>query len=272
MQFLFLLKKVVTYFLLPLQLSLLLMLLGGALCSLTRRKGFGTLGKISLSAGILLLLVLSHKQVGIALLQPLETRYAAIPELAPGEPLPAALAECRAIVVFAGGVSNTPWLPATSRLSEVGLARLVEGVRLARLLPDALLILTGPAYEQDAPESETAAAALARAAESLGIAPERMRLITAARDTEGEVAALHALYGDMPLALVSSASHMPRIMGYAQKAGLHALACPAGYKIRPNAKFRWHEWTADISGLGNSTGGIYERLGTLWARLRGRTD
>jgi len=267
MSFFFWLKKAVTYFLLPLQFSLVLMLLGGVLVWLTKRK---ILGRLCLTTGLLLLLGFSFKPVGRALLGPLETHYAPIPELAGGDALPPELAECRAIVVFAGGAANTPRLPATLRLSEAGLARLVEGVRLARLLPEATLILTGPARDADAPESETAAATLARAAESLGIEPERMRLLTTARDTEGEVAALAALYSDTPLALVSSASHMPRIMAYAEKAGLHALPCPAGFAIRPDAKFRWNEYTADISGLAHSTGGIYERLGRLWARLRGR--
>jgi len=267
----FWLKKAVTYFLLPLQFSLTLMLLGGVLVWLTRHK---VLGRLCLTSGLLLLFTFSFKPVGRALLSPLETRYAPIPELAVGDALSPELAECRAIVVFAGGAANTPRLPATLRLSEVGLPRLVEGVRLARLLPEATLILTGPARDKDAPESETAAATLARAAEALGIEPRRMRLLTTARDTEGEVAALAALYGpETPpsrLALVSSAAHMPRIMAYAEKAGLHALPCPAGFAIRPDAKFRWNEYTADISGLAHSTGGVYERLGLLWARLRGR--
>ncbi|KXU35025.1 hypothetical protein AXK12_00190 [Cephaloticoccus capnophilus] len=268
MPLLFWLKKAVTYFLLPLQLSLTLMLLGGILVWLTRRK---ILGRLCLTSGLLLLLGFSLKPVGRALLGPLETRYAPIPELAVGEALPPELAECRAIVVFAGGAANTARLPATLRLSEAGLARLVEGVRLARLLPEATLILTGPARDKGAPESETAAATLARAAESLGIEPQRMRLLTTALDTEGEVAALAALYGpNTPLALISSAAHMPRIMAYAEKAGLHALPCPANFAIRPDPKFRWNEYSADISGLTHSTGGIYERLGLLWAYLRGK--
>jgi len=266
MAFFFWLKKGITYFLLPLQFSLCLMLLGAWWGTFTPRK---ILGRLSLGLGLALLLVFSFKPVGRALLGPLETRYPAIPELSPGELLPPQLARCRAIVVFAGGGANTPELPATLRLGDAGLARLVEGVRLARLLPDATLILTGPARDAGAPENKTAAATLARAAESLGIAPQRMRLLTTARDTEGEVAALAALYGsDTPLALVSSASHLPRIMGYAQRAGLDALACPAAFAIRPNPKFRWNDYNADISGLANSTGGIYERLGNLWARLR----
>jgi len=265
MLFFFWLKKVITYFLLPLQFSLTLMLLGGVLVWLTKQK---VLGRLCLTTGLLILLAFSFKPVGRSLLGPLETRYAPIPELAVGDTLPPELAACRAIVVFAGGGANTPRLPATSRLGEVGLARLVEGVRLARLLPEAILILTGPARDTGAPESETAAATLARAAEALGIEPERMRLLTTARDTESEVAALAALYSDTPLALVSSAAHMPRIMAYAEKAGLHALPCPAGFTIRPDAKFRWGEYTADISGLAHSTGGIYERLGLLWAHMR----
>ncbi len=259
------LKKAVSYLLMPLQLSLLLMLVGLTLGWFSRRV---QLGKILATAGVLLLLILSHKQVGLALLQPLESHYAAILELPPGTPLPAELAACQAIVVLGGGHASTPGLAATNRLSTSAASRMMEGVRLARLLPAAQVILTGPGLTRDA--VETHGAVMAQAAQSLGVSATRMELLTSARDTEEEINALHERFGDTPIALVTSAWHMPRAMAYARKTGLNALPCPADFTARPNADFRWNDWTCDLTGLERSTKGIYERLGTLWAHLRGR--
>lgn len=259
----FTLKKAVSYFLMPLPFSISLMLLGLALTACTRHR---RPGRILLVSGLGLLLVLSHKQVGLALLLPLETRYPAVPELAAGAPLPPDLAACRAIVILGGGHADTPGLPATARLSPSAASRLQEGVRLARLLPDATLILCGPGL----PDRPTHAAVLATGAQSLGVDAGRMRLLTEVRDTADEAQQVRALLGDTPFALVTSAWHMPRAVALMQKAGLHPRPCPADFAARPNPDFRWSDWTCDLTGLDRSTKAVYERLGLLWARLRGQ--
>jgi uncharacterized SAM-binding protein YcdF (DUF218 family) len=260
----FWLKKAVTYVLMPLQFSLILVVTGLILLWFTRRT---RTGRGLITAGVLLLLILSHKQVGLALLQPLESRYPAIPELAVGAALPADLAACRTIVVLGGGHADTPGLPAAQQLSASASSRLSEGVRLARILPDARLVLTGPG---NSPGGETHAAVMARAATALGVSPDRLHLIDTPRDTEEEIAAVRTLLGDAPVAVVTSAWHLPRTMAYAQKAELKAVPCPADFSARANPEFRWNDWTCDLTGLERSTKGIYERLGLLWARLRGR--
>lgn len=258
----FWLKKAVTYCLMPLQFSLILMLLGLGLLLFTRRI---RTGKWLLAAGVLSLLVLSHKQVGMALLLPLETRYAAIPDFPAGAPLPLELAACRTIVVLGGGHADTPGLSATNRLSESAASRLTEAVRLAHLLPEARLVFSGPG----APGRPTHAATLAAAARSLGVDPARFVLVETARDTAEEAAAVKALIGSAPFALVTSAWHMPRSVALMRGQGLAPLPCPADFGTRRNPDFRWNDWTCDLTGLDRSTKAIYERLGLLWARLRG---
>jgi len=260
---LFALKKFVSYFLMPLQFSLGLILVGTLLGFATRRA---RLGRVLVLVGVGLLLVLSHKQVGMALLNPLETRYAAIPDVAPGAPVPADLAACRAVVVMGGGHSDTPGLAASHRLSASALARLTEGARIARLVPQARIICTGPGETGH----DTHAAVLARAAAALGVDPARIELIADARDTEEEAAALARRFGTEPIAVVTSAWHMPRTVALLRRHGLNVLPCPADFTARPNPDFRWNDWTCDLSGLERSTKAIYEYLGLTWAKLRGR--
>jgi uncharacterized SAM-binding protein YcdF (DUF218 family) len=257
-------KKSVTFWLMPLQAGITLMVVGILLGRCTRwvRSGRGLL-----LAGLLVLIVTSNRQVGFRLLRPLESQYPPVPELSAGDPLPADLAACRLIVILGGGQTDFAAWPATSKLSPYALGRMVEGVRLARLLPEAKLITTGPGRDAGSP---THARMLAAAAESLGVAPARFSVIETARDTEGEAAELFRRIGPAPFALVTSAWHMPRAMALMRQAGLHPLACPADFHARANDRFDWSDWEWGLEGLQCSTWAIYERLGMAWAGLRGK--
>ena len=261
---LFWLKKAVSYWLMPLPFCLALMIAG---VLLLRSARWSRLGRQLLIAGVLLLLILSNKQVGIALLRPLENQYPAIPELPAGAPLPAPLAACHTIVILGGGHADAPGLSATNKLSTSATARLMEGVRLARLLPDATLIVSGPG----AGDGATHASVLAAAAVSLGIEPRRIVQIDTARDTDDEAQELKRRLGPhTPFALVTSAWHMPRAVALMRRAGLNPLPCPADFLAQAGADRRAGDWLFDLSGLERSTWAVYERLGTAWARLQGK--
>lgn len=259
----FWLKKAVAYFLMPLPFSLLLLTVGFIFTAFSRRSRRGW---FFLGLGFLTLLLASHKQVGLRLLTPLEAAYPALPDLTPPHAIPAALAGCHFIVVLGGGQSDNPAFPALQSLSSSAFARAVEGARLARALPDAKLIVSGPAVAAN----ESHADRLARAIGSLDIARDRFVKIEHARDTEDEAHAVRELVGDAPVALVTSAWHMPRAMALFRAAGVNALACPTDFQARPNADFRWDDWTFDTTGLDRTTMAVHERLGLWWLRLRGR--
>jgi uncharacterized SAM-binding protein YcdF (DUF218 family) len=198
--------------------------------------------------------------------RPLESQYASVPELREGAAPPPELAACRYVVVLGGGHSDTPGLSATQRLSPSALGRVVEGVRLLRALPSATLIVSGPAVGNNPSHARV----LAEAARSLGIGNRSVELIDTARDTEDEAAAVRRIAGDAPVALVTSAWHMPRAAALFRKAGVKALPCPADYSARPNADFRWVDLTWDTASLERSTWAVRERIGMMWARLRGK--
>jgi uncharacterized SAM-binding protein YcdF (DUF218 family) len=221
-----------------------------------------------LVTGLLLLFVASNKQVGQMLLRPLESQYSSQSELTAGAPLPAPLASCRAIVVLGGGHSDQAGLSALNQLSSSALARIAEGVRLARMLPQATLIVSGPAAGKT---GATHASVLAAAAVSLGIDPKRIVQIDTARDTDDEVQAVKQRLGTTtPFALVTSAWHMPRAMGLTRRAGLPAIACPVDFLVHVDGEFHASDWGFDLSGLAESSWAIHERLGIAWAKLQGK--
>jgi len=264
---LFWLKKALSFWLMPLPCSLALMIAGLGLLGFSRGQGprCRRLGRGLLVGGVLLLLFFSNHFVGVRLLRPLESRYPPVPELGPGPP-PAALARCQYVVVLGGGHAENPALSATNQLSVDALARVMEGVRLARALPAARLVVTGPG----AAVCSTHAAVLAQSTMSLGVDAARIIRIEQALDTEEESQAVRQLAGDAPVALVTSAWHMPRAFALFRGTGADVLPCPTGILAKSGPGWSWRDILCDSSSLECSTAAVHEWLGLLWVWLRGK--
>jgi uncharacterized SAM-binding protein YcdF (DUF218 family) len=258
----FWLKKVVSFWLMPLPLSMALLVCGILLARFSRRPKLG--GRLVLAAAALLIL-LSNRLVSTRLLQPLEARYPAVPEFASGAPIPASIASCQFVVVLGGGNGDMPGLSSTSQLSTSSLGRIVEAVRILRVLPAARLVVSGPGELGH----RTHAAVLAQAAESLGIDPARIMQIDTAHDTEDESMAMASIAHGGRTALVTSAWHMPRAAGLFRKAGVSFVPCPADFVSRSEEQPAWTDLGWDVESLERSTRAVHEWIGLLWLRLRG---
>ena len=169
-------------------------------------------------------------------------------------------------MVLGGGHNDLVGPAATNKLSSSALARIVEGVRLARMLPRAQLVVSGPG----GPTGPTHASILARAAISLGIDRSRIYQVDTARDTEDESHAVKAYVGDLPVALVTSGWHMPRAAGLFRKSGVTVLPCPTDFLGRVTLGFHLDDLTWDTESLERSTFAVRERIGYLWVWLRGK--
>lgn len=262
---LFWLKKTLTFWLMPLPLGLALLAVGLLLIRWTPRR---RLGRALVIAAVTLLLLASNRFVAYSLVRPLETRFPAMPEFAGAAP--ANLAACGFVVVLGGGNHRTPGLAASNLLSTSALSRLVEGVRILRVLPGAKLIVTGPGAPS-APQEPTHAAMLGRAAVGLGVAPERILFIDTARDTEEESQAVHQLAHDTPVALVTSAWHMRRTVALFRSARVTAVPCPADFSTKDNPDWKLEDYLWDTCSHYGTSLGLREHLGYLWIWLRGKT-
>jgi uncharacterized SAM-binding protein YcdF (DUF218 family) len=259
----FWLKKVVSFYLMPLPVCLALLACG---LLLARTGRWARLGRRLMLAATALLFLFSNRLVSTCLLQPLEARYPAVPEISTGGPVPAAIAGCTVVAVLGGGNSDMPGKSATSQLSASALARIVEAVRLLRSLPGARLVVSGPGE----PGRPSHAAVLAAAAESLGVDGTKITLIETALDTEDESLAFARLVGSRRTALVTSAWHMPRAARLFRSARVDFVACPADFVGRDEVRLQWSDLGWDIDSLEKSTRAVHEWLGILWLRLRGR--
>src|SRR6266542_2563414 len=129
----FLLKKLVSAFLLPLPTAVALLTTAVAVLWFTRRE---RLGKVLATTALGLLALTTFDIVGDGLLRPLESRY---PPLYPHPELERV--EARAgrplqwiVVLGAGNAIDARFTPA-ELLSEAALQRLTEAVRLHREMP-----------------------------------------------------------------------------------------------------------------------------------------
>ena len=258
----FWLKKLISYWLMPLPACLALLVLGAALsCRPACRRA----GRLLCCLAAALLLIFSNRAVSYRLLRPLEARFEPVPEIAPGAAAPRQVADCGYVVVLGAASSMIPGASSTGRLSTSGLERIVEAVRLLNALPGARLVVSGPAEAGRVSH----ATVLARAAQSLGVAAARITLIDTARDTEEESRAVARLAGSSRVALVTSAWHMPRAARLFGAAGVSFVPCPTDFAARRSSAAGWDSLACDSESLEASTLAVHEWIGMLWLSLRG---
>jgi uncharacterized SAM-binding protein YcdF (DUF218 family) len=250
---LFTLKKYIGGMMLPLPLLLSLIALGLLLVWFSR---FQKSGKIIISFGWLMLLLLSLQPVADGLLRPIENKY----------PTWQGKQKVEYVVVLGGGYTWDPnWAP-SSNLINNSLPRLNEGIRLWMANPGSKMIFTGAAAKTN---PVSTAEAGARVAESLGVPRSAIITLDSPKDTEEEAAAVKEAIGDAPFLLVTSASHLPRAMIFFEQAGLHPLPAPANQLAIEAPLNPWEKLIPSPAWLMHSDRVGYETLGRLWQWLKG---
>ena len=203
------------------------------------------------------------------LLRPLEDRFAR----------PTITAEIggdiTGIIVLGGAIGTARGLTSMNE----DAARMTESVALARAYPNAKLVFTGGSATliEAAPDGEakTEAEAARQFYTSLGIAPERLILEDASRNTRENamltVPLLNAKPGERWL-LVTSAWHMPRSVGSFRKAGVDVIPYPVDYTTRGTSRDFRQINRSFSNGLKLTDGVVREwiGLGAYW--LAGYTD
>ena len=161
------------------------------------------------------------------------------------------------IVLLGGGVKVSTRDPLNySVLSPASLQRVFAAAKLARLQPDAHIVITGDSF-WGVPESTLMAQLLME----LGIAPERIRQESAARTTWQNAQFTAALMPpvDRRIWLVSSAVHLPRALYAFEQAGFNACAWPADSNVAGWISFGYLLPTSNA--IAKSEAALHEMLG-----------
>jgi uncharacterized SAM-binding protein YcdF (DUF218 family) len=261
----FYLAKVLWFVLQPSTLIALLIAYGAILIW----TGWARWGRRFVTVGAILLLVAGLSPLGNALILPLENRF---PRANLDQPPPPT-----GFIVLGGALDR---LVGSARraptLNEAG-ERMVETVMLARKFPEAKIAFTGGdagiLYTSDS-EATGAASMLT----DMGVAPERLILEAAARDTyenavylKTELDRLGLLGPGSRWVLITSAYHMPRAIASFRQAGFDVEAWPVDYRTRGSADLT-RPFDKVSEGLRRVDVAAREWVGLLAYRLAGRSS
>jgi uncharacterized SAM-binding protein YcdF (DUF218 family) len=131
------------------------------------------------------------------------------------------------VLVLGGGFTDDHSLPPNSRLASNSLTRVVEGIRIHRMIPGSQLIFSGRANEGETAIAETMQAT----AVDMGIDPTKTILMNEPSTTAQEAAYYKEnFYNDSTqVVIVTSALHMPRAILTFEKQGIAAIPAPTNH-------------------------------------------
>jgi uncharacterized SAM-binding protein YcdF (DUF218 family) len=229
----------------PLLLALILSGAGMLLIRSRRRRQ----GLWLVSAGAVLGYLASTPLIGNALLGHLEREY---PSFEAAQAI-----EVRDIVVLGSSYEPHDHIPISGALDADGLARIVEGVRLARLRPDSRMLVSGGAP----PGFTPTALGYAQLAADLGIERSAVIIMDRALDTAQEAREVAAVLGHSPFVLVTSAYHMRRAMVLMRRAGSNPLPAPTGQLVHIQHGFERFGLIPGSRGLRKTEAALHEYFG-----------
>jgi len=246
----FILKKLISMWLMPLPFCCLIIIFG-----LTLSFWKVAMGRAIAFFGVLLLMLVSWQPFATAVLYPLEHQY---PTFNIEQPVDA-------IVVLGNCHIVNKQIPPTAQLCGTGLYRLMEGYRIWQANPEAELLLSG--FEGSATKSY--AEVVGEIALSFGIPAEKIRLFPNAKDTEEEAQQTAPFLLGKPFALVTSASHMQRSMNWFNQQAIEGhsfepIAAPAHF----GAPYKKAHWKLETKALRKTERAWYEFLGGVWAAIK----
>ncbi|PHO12409.1 hypothetical protein CPG38_08110 [Malaciobacter marinus] len=244
----FLAKKIIAGFFMPLSLGLILFLI--ALVFLYKKSYFKS--KVFFIFSFFWIVLLSYEPISNRLLYPLEHSYKALKTIPK---------DIKYIVVLGNGHTTNESLSITSQLNTTSLNRFLEAYRIYKNTSNSKLIFSG--YEGK--DATSHAFMQEKLALSLKVNSEDIITLPKPKDTNEEALAVKKLLKNKKFILVTSASHMKRAMLIFHKHGLlpipavtNHLAKNKGYFLsRPKA---YNLYKSELA--------FHEYLGILWEKFK----
>ena len=170
------------------------------------------------------------------------------------------------IIVLGGGQGYDDRLPATSLLEWVSLARLVEGIRIYKQLPNSRLITSGYSSIGRKPQAEVAK----DAAIILGVPDSNVIAQGSPKNTMEEAETYVSAFGSLiPVIVVTSAIHIPRAIEIFKRKGIkNIIAAPAVFMVKKqNPISLGHYLSIDFKHMHQIASCLHEIVGLWYFRL-----
>ncbi|WP_258238891.1 ElyC/SanA/YdcF family protein [Arcobacter sp. CECT 8985] len=236
----------------PLPIGLIILLLG--LYFLYKKSYFKS--KIFICFSLIWIVLLSYEPISNRLLFPLENSY---------KDLKIIPKDVKYILVLGSSHTTNKSLSITSQLSTTALNRFIEAYRIYKNIPNAKLIFSGYGGKD-----VTAHAFMQKElALDLKIDNENILTLSTPKDTTEEAVSVKNLIKGEKFIVVTSASHMPRVMKIFKKLRLNAIPAPTNHLAKDKGQI-----FSRPSGynLYKSELAFHEYLGTLWEKLKDSID
>lgn len=249
---LFLLKKIISVCIMPINLVLILLLLSIFYFQRRPSKSF----KCLISA-FLLLIISSIPVVSDNFMVTIEDDYEAFSRSS--KPIDY-------IIVLGSWHINNDALPVTSQLNVDSLQRLVETVRIYKLHPEAKIITSGHHNIEVVSNAQKMKQSLILS----GVPEQKIITENFPRDTEEEAQLISPRVQGSNVVLITNASHMPRAIKYFQAQGVEPIPAPTGFWVKNiNSAKNWNYYIPSSNKLQQTTIAWYESLGLFVQWLKG---
>jgi uncharacterized SAM-binding protein YcdF (DUF218 family) len=228
------------------------MVLGIAAGAILFVMGLRRLGKFVAAVAVAQVILLSLAPVANSLMAPLQ-------EEARAEANAAAACCYDAIVVLGGSIvaAQPPRIPEPELVS--GSDRLWKAARLFHQGAAPRIIVTGGNYVPDGEIELTESATMRLFLKDLGVPGEAIIEEDKAQNTLENIAFVRKLVGDKPIALVTSAYHMPRALRIARRSGMKVAAFPNEWRY-VGGGVPWDDYLPSLTALAISGAAIWEYM------------
>ncbi len=228
-------------------------------------------GRYLLLLGIIAFFAFSSSPLSTALLSRLENKYPPLEDMK-------AVEDVDTIVLLTTAAWKDTHIPLTSQVGEPTVCRLLEAIRIYRLIPEAKVVISGGPLHSDGRDVPVSRI-VGDLASAMGIPGERIILEAKSTNTYENGVEIRKILGEKPFLLVTSASHLPRTIAVFQKLGMSPIPAPADFRVirsGPHVEPSKGELLKEmISALPSSAHfarserALHEYMGFVWYWLRG---
>ncbi|MBN1382395.1 MAG: YdcF family protein [Deltaproteobacteria bacterium] len=249
----FVVKKILTPFLIPPGLFVLILLI----------SGLWFFAKKSYKAGILNILIgivlwfISISPMTDFMMRPLEAGFT-IPHNPPGD----------VIIVLGGGINDlVPDLSGTGFPGTDSLGRLVTAARLQKNIMKPVIISSGQVFPNKSAEAPIARRILV----DLGVPSYKIFMEAKSRDTMENARYSKQICtqeGFKTPIVVTSAFHMKRSVLSFQKIDLPVIPYPANFRTGKYRQYTWNDYLPDMANLDTFSKALHEYIGLVFYQWR----
>lgn len=166
------------------------------------------------------------------------------------------------ILVLGSGYTDNNKLPPNDQLNLNSMGRLIEAIRLHKLLISSQLILSGSEPDKNNSKDEP----YMLTALALGLNKNEIRLLGTPENTEMEAFYYTKKFGtNNTLILVTDAIHMPRAMFLFEKQGQKPIPAPTNHLVKSDWKNGISDWFPSSSNIAMMENAMHEIGGLVYA-------